>query len=182
MKGIIFNLAEEVVTSLHGEDVWDAVLDGAGVDGSYTSLGSYPDEELVALVAAAGDLLGAPPDDVLRSLGEGAMPLLAERFPSFFEGHSSSRSFILTLNDIIHAEVRKLYPDATVPDFGFESPSDSEVVVQYDSPRRLCALAEGFIAGAAHHYGEDVTVEQPSCMHRGDPSCLLHCRFLPATT
>ena len=37
MKGIIFNLAEEVVVREHGDDVWDAVLEGAGVTGSYTT-------------------------------------------------------------------------------------------------------------------------------------------------
>jgi hypothetical protein len=179
VKGIIFNLAEEVVTALHGEDVWDAVLDKAGLEGAYTSLGSYPDEELTGLVVAASELLGSSPDAVLRLLGEGAMPRLAERFPSFFTGHTSSRTFILTLNDVIHAEVRKLYPDATVPDFEFESPSDSEVVITYLSPRQLCALAEGFVAGAAHHYGEDVTIDQPECMHRGDRACLIHCQFAP---
>ena len=179
MKGIIFNLAEEVVTSLHGEDVWDAILERAAVDGAYTSLGSYPDEELTALVVAASELLSSSPDAVLRSLGEGAMPLLAERFPSFFAGHTSSRSFILTLNDIIHAEVRKLYPDATVPDFGFERPSDAEVLIVYESPRQLCALAEGFVAGAANHYGEAVVMEQPECMRRGDRACRLLCRFTP---
>ena len=179
MKGIIFNLAEEVVASLHGEDVWDEILERAGLEGAYTSLGSYPDDELTALVAAASALLNSPPDAVLRSLGEGAMPLLAERFPSFFAGHTSSRSFILTLNEIIHAEVRKLYPDATVPDFGFESPSDAEVLIVYESPRQLCALAEGFVAGAASHYGERVAIDQQECMHRGDQACRLLCRFMP---
>jgi hypothetical protein len=43
-----------------------------------------------------------------RRLGEGANPLLVERYPTFFAPHPSTRSFLLTPNDIIHAEVRKL--------------------------------------------------------------------------
>ena len=82
MKGIIFNLVEEVVTDRYGEDTWDLLLDAAGLDGSYTSLGSYPDEELFRLVAAASAALGVPADDVVRQLGEGAIPLLVERFPA----------------------------------------------------------------------------------------------------
>ena len=46
MKGIIFNLLEEVVTQAHGEEVWDQLLDAAQVDGAFTSLGNYPDEDL----------------------------------------------------------------------------------------------------------------------------------------
>jgi predicted hydrocarbon binding protein len=47
----------------------------------------------------------------------------------------------------------------------------------YQSTRRLCALAEGFILGAADHYGETVAIEQPRCMHRGDERCALVCSF-----
>ena len=180
MKGIIFNLAEEVIVAAHGEDAWDGLLDASGLDGAYTSLGSYPDDDLVKLVQAGSEALGVPPDVVVRSIGEGAMPLLAERFPAFFEGHASCRTFLLTLNDIIHSEVRKLYPGALTPEFSFEAPQPDVVLVRYESPRRLCALAEGFILGAGRHYGERVDITQTSCMHRGDDHCRLRCTFSAA--
>jgi len=34
MKGIVFNLLEEIVVEHHDEDTWDDLLDEAGVDGS----------------------------------------------------------------------------------------------------------------------------------------------------
>jgi predicted hydrocarbon binding protein len=46
----------------------------------------------------------------------------------------------------------------------------------FDSPRKLCALAHGFIEGAGDHFGETLNVEHISCMHRGDPKCLLGIR------
>ena len=52
MKGVVFNLLEEAVIQKHGEDVWDALLDSAGLDGSYTSLGNYADDEMSRLVLA----------------------------------------------------------------------------------------------------------------------------------
>jgi hypothetical protein len=179
VKGIIFNLVEEVVAGTYGEDAWDDILDSAGVDGAYTSLGSYPDEDLWRLVEAASVRLEADPQDVIRALGQGAIPLLAQRYPGFFE-HSSTKSFLLTLNDIIHPEVRKLYPGADVPVFDFPPSGEDELLMGYRSTRRLCALAEGFILGAAAHFGERVQVEQPQCMLRGAESCLLACRFGPA--
>jgi hypothetical protein len=180
MKGIIFNLVEEVVSESYGADTWDALLDAAELDGSYTSLGSYPDADLFALVGAASTALGVPPDQVVRTLGEGAIPLLAERFPEFFAPHAGTRTFLLTLNDIIHAEVRKLYPDADLPAFEFDSSRDDELTLGYRSGRQLCQLAEGFIVGAARHFGETASIDQPECMHHGDAQCLLRCRF--ATT
>lgn len=177
MKGIIFNLAEEVVSREHGEDAWDAVLEGAGLDGSYTSLGSYPDEDLGAIIASAARLLDSDEPAVLRQVAEGAMPLLAARYPHFFTPHTDALAFVLTLNDIIHPEVRKLYAGANVPTFGYQRHGDDSVTLTYDSQRRLCTLAEGFITGAAKQYGQQVTIEQPECMLRGDAVCRLHCRF-----
>lgn len=177
MKGILFNLAEEVVCQTHGERAWDDILEAAGLDGSYTSLGNYPDEDLSRIVDAAARALDVSVEDVLRSVATGAIPLLATRYPHFFAPHTSARSFVLTLNSIIHPEVRKLYPGAGVPEFGFDTSADDVLVVTYRSARRLCGLAQGFIIGAAAHYGERVDITQPSCMHRGDPACDLHCRF-----
>ena len=180
MKGVIFNLAEEVVSARFGDAAWDQVLDSAGLDGAFTSLGNYPDSDLVSLVSAASALLDVPVDEVIRTIGSGALPLLAERYPAFFTPHTSTRPFLLTLNEIIHAEVRKLYPDADVPEFEFDTSDDTWLVMRYRSQRQLCALAEGFVMGAAAHYGQEAVIEQTQCMRDGADSCLIRCRFTPA--
>ena len=46
----------------------------------------------------------------------------------------------------------------------------------YDSPRKLCRLAQGFMEGAGDYYKETVTVEHRQCMHDGDPECVLSVR------
>lgn len=180
MKGIVFNLLEEVVSHEHGEDAWDDLLSAAEVGGGYTSLGEYPDEDMLALVGAASAALGKPPDEVFRWFGRSALPLLAERYPEFFGPHDSARSFLLTLNDIIHPEVRKLYPGADVPVFDFDASSDDVLLMGYASSRHLCSLGEGLIEGAADHYGETATIRQPACMKRGDPKCVLEIAFARA--
>ncbi len=177
MKGIIFNILEEAVTLEHGPDTWDDLLDSAGVDGSFTSLGSYPDETMLALVDAAAGATGATPADILRWFGEAAMPQLAERYGVFFKGHRSARSFILSVNEIIHPEVRKLYSGAGCPHFQFSTAPDGDLIIGYQSPRRLCALAEGFIRGAAAHYGEQVTISHLACMLEDSPVCRLRVRW-----
>jgi len=180
MKGVVFNLLEEVVRRSHGEDTWDALLDQAGLAGSYTSLGSYPDEDMSKLVLAASRTLAMAPADVLRWFGRGAMPILVQRYPNFFSAHTSTRPFILSVNDIIHPEVRKLYPGAEVPDFDFDTPEDGVLVIGYRSQRRLCALAEGFVTGTADYFGEQVLIQQPRCMLHGEERCALVCTFSAA--
>jgi hypothetical protein len=177
MKGIIFILLEEVVTQKFGADTWDKLLETAQLDGSFTSLGSYPDEQLHALVGAASKALELPPEQIVRWFGTEAIPLLAKKYPDFFSRHTSTRPFILTLNGIIHPEVRKLYPGAATPDFDIDASSPDLLVMGYRSKRKMCALAEGLIQGAANHYSETVTINHCQCMHRGDPSCRLEMTF-----
>lgn len=177
MKGIVFNLLEEAVTSEFGADTWDTLLDDAGLSGAYTSLGSYADADMLALVDVASKALKLPPQDILRWFGQKAMPLLAARYPDFFRNHADARSFLLTLNNIIHPEVQKLYPGAITPVFDFGEASDGSLIVGYNSPRKLCALAEGFMRGAAVHYGQQAEVDQPQCMHEGAAKCVFHVRF-----
>jgi hypothetical protein len=176
MKGVVFNLLEQLVARDYGEDAWDALLDASHLDGVYTSLGNYPDEHLIRLVGAAADELDMSPDDVVRWFGRNALPLFAGRYPQLFAPHDSTRSFVLTLNEIIHPEVLKLYPGAVVPEFDFAS-RDGVLVMGYRSPRKLCAFAEGLLHGAADHYGERLTIDQPQCMNRGDDRCVLEIAF-----
>ena len=173
MKGVVFNLLEQVVVHKYGDQVWDDLLDATQLPGTYTSLGSYPDEEISKLVNAAASALNVPPGDVLRWFGREAMPLLADHYPAFFAPHRTAMTFIISVNDIIHPEVRKLYAGAGCPHFHFSTAPDGALLIGYDSPRKLCALAHGFIEGAGDHYNQTMTVEHPSCMHRGDSNCVL---------
>lgn len=176
MKGIVFNLLEEAVTGAYGENAWDDLLETAGLDGSYTSLGNYPDQHLTVLVQAAAATTGESPQAIVRWFGRQALPALAVAYPGFFDPHEDVGSFLHTLNDIIHPEVRKLYPGADVPNFGFATADDGMITMRYGSPRRLCAFAEGLIEGAAAHFKQTVVIEQRSCMLRGDELCTIEIR------
>jgi hypothetical protein len=180
VKGIVFNLLEQAVTREHGEDVWDDLLDDAGVAGAYTAVGTYPHDELHALVAAASKRLGVPPDDIVLWFGRVSIPMLAERYPDFFTQHDSLESFLLSLNDIIHPEVRKLFPGAYAPEFELATPSPGVVTLGYQSHRDLCLFAEGLVHGAALHFGKDVEVTQSECVRRNGERCVIVCKLASA--
>lgn len=182
MKGIIFNLLEEAVTREFGANTWDDLLDAAGLDGVYTSLGNYADEEVFKLVAAASTALSLSPAEVLRWFGRSAIPIFVERYPAFFEGHTTTSSFLVTLNSIVHPEVSKLYPAADIPHFEFAKVDDESLLGTYCSPRKLCALAEGFMHGTAKHYNERMQLEHPQCMHHGAPKCVFSLKFSSSAT
>jgi hypothetical protein len=177
MKGIVFNLLEEAVVEAHGPDAWDQVLEDVGVDGAYTSLGNYPDDEAMALVAAICEQVGESADAVLRDFGRAALPRLVSRFPEFAAAHSTAKSFLMRLDDTIHPEVVKLYPDARPPRFRFEDPAPDVLVMHYVSERRLCAMAEGMIEASAAHFGATLALEHAECMRQGAPRCTFVATF-----
>jgi hypothetical protein len=177
LKGIVFNLLQEAVLQKHGEDVWDDLLEEAQVDGAFTSLGSYPDDTMSRLIAVAAKRLEQPPQELIRWFGETAFPLLAARVPKLMTNYQSVRPFLLSLNDIIHPEVRKIYPGAATPEFDFSESTGDTLMMAYSSQRRLCAFAEGLIRGAANHFEQAIELDHATCLLRGDPRCLFQIRF-----
>lgn len=177
MKGVVFNLLEEAVLREFGPDTWDDLLDDANVGGAYTSLGNYSDEEILALVGAAAAKLNLTNGDVLRWFGQNAMPILKERYPAFFENHTSTRTFMLSLNSIIHPEVRKLYAGASCPFFHFRESEDGTLTMGYQSSRKMCDLAHGFVRGASQLFCEEVAITHNSCMNHGAEKCVMEVRW-----
>ena len=158
MKGVIFNVVQEVVEDLFDTDTWDDLLDAAAVDGAYTALGDYADSELVSIVAAASTATGQSAEDVLRLVGHHALPKLASRMPEALVSAEDPISFIRRVNDIIHPEVLKIYPDAIPPAFSFEDHPNGGLVVNYRSDRNLPALAEGLLSGVSTLFDAELDI------------------------
>ena len=176
MKGVLFNIVEDVVDDTLPEGSWDDALDGACVAGAYTSLGDYPDAELVAIVGALSERTGLPPADVLRHAGRHGFGHLAERHGDLLDGIDGIGSLLHQLDAVIHPEVLKLYPEASPPSFPVsDGPGDqpSSWTVRYDSERGLCHLAEGLVLGAGDHFDTPLDVTQTSCRHLGDDACVI---------
>lgn len=157
MKGVIFNVVQEVVEDLFDTETWDVLLENADLDGAYTALGDYADEELVAIVAAACAATGQGAEDVLRLVGHHGLPKLASRVPESLTLADDPISFIRQVNDIIHPEVLKIYPHAIPPAFEFDDHPDG-IIVRYRSARNLPALAEGLLSGVSLLFDTTVNV------------------------
>lgn len=178
MKGIIFNLLQTVTEEVHGEQMWDELLQTTGTDGAYTALGNYPEAELEVLVAALARRTDRDPSEVLQWFGRRAMPHLVARYPALFPPEGPI-AFVLTLQDVIHSEVIKLYPGARPPELSFSDVTPRTVTIDYRSHRALSDLGIGFLRGAADAYGHRVEVQRTLLEPTGT-HVSLRCRFEPA--
>jgi hypothetical protein len=99
------------------------------------------------------------------------MRTFADLYPEYYRESGGARSFLLSVEDHIHALVRRAVPDAQPPRLHVMPLGDSGVAITYTSERNLCDLLEGLVLGTARFYGEEVTVEHPQCMLRGAVAC-----------
>lgn len=173
MQGIVFQVLEACYVDTFGPEAWEGVVTAAGAQHNYSYSDSYADAELGRLVGAIQNAQGMTTTQALRWFGEQAIPHFHALAAELFDRYNACWPFLRSLNDIIHPEVRHLYPGVDVPDFEYpDADSDGKVIV-YRSARRMCALAEGLLQGTAAHFGESIAIAQSRCMHRGDD----HCRF-----
>lgn len=182
MKGIIFNEFEAMVIEIKGADAWEDLIDCSKLsveDGAFVGPKAYPDSDLHALVGAASELFDIPPDKLVTSFGAFLFPRLAKRFPYFVKEGMSCVDFLSTVDRIIHVEVKKLHPDAVLPKFDYETPEDIDLVMIYDSPRKLCDLVTGMLNGVATHFNEELEQTQTTCTKRGDADCRFELKFSP---
>lgn len=179
MRGLLFNLLEEVVSRRWGLERWDEALDRAGLDGAYTSMARYPDAELMSLIESAASVAGMTRDDFLQWAGRSSVPLLVGRYRSAFEAHLSTESFLLSVPSVVPPSIRASFPDMDVMfiDIGIER-ADSGVGVSGIRWRpQLCPLIAGFIEGIALHYGEGASIEHKACVDWEDEACVLLSTF-----
>mgnify|MGYP001610707167 CR=1 FL=1 len=62
MKGIVFNLLEEYITDVLGEDAYDAIVGECDLitREPFIGPGTYPDEDLVEIITKASDAPALP--------------------------------------------------------------------------------------------------------------------------
>ncbi|MDD5390973.1 MAG: heme NO-binding domain-containing protein [Gallionellaceae bacterium] len=161
MKGMIFTEFMEMVEATWSLDMVDTLIAQSHVasGGAYTSVGSYPHEEMIALVGALSQETGVAAPDLIRTFGRHLFGRFALAYPRFLQGISGSFTFLSGIESVIHAEVRKLYPDAEPPSFEVTKTADS-LILNYFSEHPFADLAHGLIEGCVAHFGEDIEVRR----------------------
>ncbi|WP_415887261.1 heme NO-binding domain-containing protein [Neptuniibacter sp. QD37_6] len=171
MKGVVFNILEEMVIDQCGLEQWNNILDKLSLDGVYTSGQTYPDDELFALVAEISEQTGIEFGTLVGAFGEFLFDSLARRYPVFIEQQPDLCSFLESVDSVIHLEVKKLFENPSLPRFEYEKLENGALLMRYSSPRKLCILAEGLIRGAATKYETPISITHDVCCHKGDPHC-----------
>ena len=159
MKGLVFTTFYDFCETRYGTDMLDDVIDDAALPhgGAFTSVGTYPFEEMVALITAMTKHSGVGMPALLEQFGEHCFACWVQKFPALF----ADRDLFDVLADIDHfheSEVRRLYPDAELPSFTVVARSRDHLEIDYHSCKPLADLAVGVIRGAGAHMNSPVVI------------------------
>jgi hypothetical protein len=162
MKGVVFIEFLEIVEARFSADMVDDIIDEAALTsgGAYTTVGTYPHEEMVALTMALSGRIGLGVKQLLLTFGEHLFGRFALGYPRFFVGYTDAFEFLAGVEDVIHAEVLKLYPDAELPRFDIEHHDAERLVLLYESRRHFEDLAEGLMRGCIAHFGGGISLQR----------------------
>lgn len=164
MKGIIFTEFMRFVAKAHGEDFVDDMLHECGKsDRAYTSVGTYDFSELASILGTYCTMTGVPAPEALRAFGQHLAETFRTKFDFFYNQYKCLTEFLEKVDDNIHIEVCKLYPDAQVPRFTVAHRNGSNLTLRYGSCRPLAHLAIGLIEGSATHFSQRAIVGATPC-------------------
>ncbi len=160
MKGIMFTEFLELVDEEFSLETCERVLELSDLPsgGAYTAVGTYEPQEMRTLLASLHDVTGVQVPDFLQTFGRHLFRYFVSSYPVFFEGITSTFGLLPRVDSYVHLEVRKLYPDASLPTFVCEGPTGATMTMRYRSKNDLPELARGLIEGCIAHYGEPLMV------------------------
>ncbi len=172
MKGVVFTEFLEMVEARFSADMVDDIIHDAKLphSGAYTSVGTYPHEEMVSMTVALSQHSGIATAELLKVFGEHLFGRFLIGYPAFVEGATDALVMMAGIEDVIHAEVRKLYPDAQLPKFDVEHHDPKRLVLLYDSRRHFEDLAEGLMRGCVAHFGGGISIARET-VGDGDLRC-----------
>ncbi|MFM8330066.1 MAG: heme NO-binding domain-containing protein [Candidatus Methylumidiphilus sp.] len=161
MKGMVFTEFLEMVETTFSQDMVDDILDDANPPsgGAYTAVGTYDHAELVAMVVALSQRTGVAVPTLIKAFGQHLFSVFSKNYRQFFEHVPDAFTFLSGIEEVIHAQVIKLYPDADLP--RFECQREGEVLyMTYYSLRHFADLAEGLILGCGIYFGENLILQR----------------------
>lgn len=179
MKGIIFTELIEMTESTFGDEIAERMIMESGThsNGVYTAVGTYEFAELGALVHSLSQITHMDLPTLLRAFGRHLFGSFLRLYPAYFQRCQTSFEFLSSIEDHIHVQVRKLYPDAELPHFQTSvNEEKNHMIMTYTSARNLADLACGLIESTLQHYNENGTITR---MHdTGNESVIFHIDLL----
>lgn len=160
MRGIVFTEFMEMVESQYGYTVVNKILESSLLKsgGVYTAIGTYDHQEIFVLAERLSLESGLPTHQLFRHFGEYFFKRITEYYPHFMRKEYDLFTFLESMHNYIHREVKKIHPDSELPYFETKRINERTLELLYQSKRDMGDLAYGLLRGAAQYYNSPVEI------------------------
>ncbi|MBX2867597.1 MAG: heme NO-binding domain-containing protein [Acidiferrobacterales bacterium] len=162
MKGIIFSSFLDFVELQLGEDFLDEMIDASNLEtnGAYTNVGTYPVEELVAMLQYILGKHDLDKNQLLKDFGGHTFSHLTKNYKHLVVDFVDAFDCIYNVDQTIHQNVLKLYPDAELPNMNATFLDEGKKLhLVYESSRPFMYVAYGLLDGCVKYYNDNVAIE-----------------------
>ena len=169
MRGLVFTEFLEMVEQQYGFEFTEELIDEANLPsgGAYTAVGTYDHGEMISLLVILSEKTSLSIPALLRAYGHYLFKTFERSYPHFLKNADSAFAFLESIDQHIHVEVKKLYPDAELPVFSSKRLSSDSLELIYKSERKMGAFAQGLIEQSLVFFQEDARVSMENIMADG---------------
>lgn len=164
MKGIVFTEFLELVEDKFGIEMVDTIISQSTLEseGIYTAIGTYNFSEMLQLLQNLSKNTNISIDDLLLVYAEHFFSVIETSYPGLLATYKDPIEMLSSIENHIHVEVKKIYPDAELPTFVVESKTENSLVMIYKSSRAMHHFGLGLMNKTFEHFNAtaDIVLEK----------------------
>ena len=161
MKGIVFTEFLELVEDKFGIEMVDKIITSSNLEsgGVYTSIGTYSFSEMLQLLQHLSTNTSIAIDDLLLVYAEHFFGVIEKSYPGLLATYIDPIEMLSSIENHIHVEVLKIYPDAELPTFLVEEKSEISLIMVYKSSRAMHHFGLGLMNKTFEHFNTTATIQ-----------------------
>lgn len=164
MKGIVFTGFLELVEEKFGIEMVDSIIEASELEseGVYTAIGTYNFSEMLSLLTNLSERTNISIDDLLLVYGEHFFGVIERSYKGLVDTYKDPIDMLSSIENHIHVEVRKIYPEAELPTFIVEEKSEDLLIMVYKSSRAMYYFGLGLMNRTFKHFNTtaEITLEK----------------------
>ncbi|QNM86908.1 heme NO-binding domain-containing protein [Polaribacter pectinis] len=160
MKGIVFTEFLDLVEEKFGLETVDEIISKSELpsEGIYTSIGTYSFSEMLQLLQHLSFRTEISIDNLLLVYGEHFFTVIEKSYPGLLATYKDPIDMLSSIENHIHVEVRKIYPDAELPTFIVEEKTTDSIVMIYKSSRAMHHFGLGLMNKTFEHFKSTASI------------------------
>lgn len=162
MKGVLFTELIEMMEDLMGLEFTNRVIENAHLKnkGAYTTIGFYQYQDMLKLMESLNKQVNSPQDILLKSYGEYFFYRKTQRHSGEIKKYKDAFSLLKEAPQILDREIRKLEPNALIPEIKTKKINKNTMQLYYHSEEKMSYLMEGLIKGCIGYFEEPITLKR----------------------